>query len=77
MRLSKQYIREARYVIALDFASVIGLKILAMRLTEMMPGRVGSCDVISITRVELSTSGLIIRCYNFIIAITKTIYEIG
>ena len=53
LRLSKQYIRQARYVIALDFASVICLKILAVRLAEMMPGRVGSCDGISITRDEL------------------------
>ena len=45
--------RKARYVIALDFASGICLKILAVLLTVMAPGRVGSCDGISITRGEL------------------------
>ena len=44
---------QARYVIALDFASGICLKILAVLLTVMAAGRVGSCDGISITSVEL------------------------
>ena len=45
--------RKARYVIALDFASGICLKILAVLLTVMAPGRVVCCDGISITRDEL------------------------